>query len=991
MTKSDSLLVEFVKQRDIKIEDLDLSARAYNMLRANGFRFLSDFICFDYKQLKWLDYMSGSVAREIDNLRKDYLREHRDEIRLAVSEASETAVPVPETHTKERSDAEKNDFASIDVSEKPLQDVLYKNSHTQSSDVMSLSIDGLGLSTRAYNCLRRAKINTIGELLQISQEGLYRTRNIGRKTADEIMHVLAWYLGELSLSPDAEEGSNVGNSTDMSDLGTAEDESKGIAILSDDRPIDALELSVRSYNALIRSGICTVQQLMNLERDDLCGIRNLGQKSLDELDRIRREYQPPFEIPPKTDYEPDELIPLILDAFSVPFKGLSFQDIKGAMPKEAKDEAIKKAIGALLAEHKIEYVDFRCYKVYPSFSEAVESFSPRLKDRDGEILQRRSAGERLEEIAQSLGITRERVRQIYAKSLRKMRAYWKQEYGETIFSEDFYSPLFTKYALLKSFWEEELALPQKSILYLSSSYDSGTLSPENALGDEEIPVSLRYRLRSFLDRDKIRIDGILFPRSRYELENYALRKYAQEELAFDRFCEFYNGMLEANGIPFDEKLYYTEGNARSRINRLADSMFCLWKQGERLRYYDIQSRDYTDLLERLQLNSFHDTEFSALKLMRQYPELMATYDIRDAYELHNLLKKIAASYHLENVVISRQPMLQFGDFDRNKAIMEIIEAFSPLTREELIEYLADEFGYQESTMLLTYLPPFDQYLHNGVYSVDFKRIPEERQKTLQAALVEDFYYIDELRKIYVSLFANADPEEINPYTLKKMGFLIRSDYAIQNFPTAAAFFTDLLTKSDVYDISDYQKQYGSTPAFSQALAKLLSQHSIFLFEKKQIISMRKLSKLGVTEELIQDYFDSVQAFAEEDTYFTVYSLRDAGFTHALDRLGFEDYFYSMLLTTDSRFGSQSFFGNTVFYNGNTSGRMSKAAFLQAQLREYESVDPDVFVEDMEDRFSIHIPDRYEILNAIRDTELYYDSIMDKVYCDKSTYYADFDE
>jgi hypothetical protein len=164
-----------------------------------------------------------------------------------------------------------------------------------------------------------------------------------------------------------------------------------------------------------------------------------------------------------------------------------------------------------------------------------------------------------------------------------------------------------------------------------------------------------------------------------------------------------------------------------------------------------------------------------------------------------------------------------------------------------------------------------------------------------------------------------------------------------------------------------------------------------MIEKKQIISMRKLSKLGVTEELIQDYFDSVQAFAEEDTYFTVYSLRDAGFTHALDRLGFEDYFYSMLLTTDSRFGSQSFFGNTVFYNGNTSGRMSKAAFLQAQLREYESVDPDVFVEDMEDRFSIHIPDRYEILNAIRDTELYYDSIMDKVYCDKSTYYADFDE
>ena len=40
-------------------------------------------------------------------------------------------------------------------------------------------------------------------------------------------------------------------------------------------------------------------------------------------------------------------------------------------------------------------------------------------------------------------------------------------------------------------------------------------------------------------------------------------------------------------IDFDEKLYYTDEVRRTRSNRLSDSMFCLWKQGEKLRYYDI--------------------------------------------------------------------------------------------------------------------------------------------------------------------------------------------------------------------------------------------------------------------------------------------------------------------------------------------------------------------------------------------------------------------
>lgn len=50
-----------------------------------------------------------------------------------------------------------------------------------------------------------------------------------------------------------------------------------------DQPIEVLELSVRSYNCLMRHGIRTVEKLTNSSENDLMGIRNLGAKSIQEI------------------------------------------------------------------------------------------------------------------------------------------------------------------------------------------------------------------------------------------------------------------------------------------------------------------------------------------------------------------------------------------------------------------------------------------------------------------------------------------------------------------------------------------------------------------------------------------------------------------------------------------------------------------------------------------------------------------------------------
>jgi len=59
----------------------------------------------------------------------------------------------------------------------------------------NITIEELQLSVRAYNCLKKAQINTVGDLLQYSPEKLQELKNFGRKSADEVFSTLKNKLG----------------------------------------------------------------------------------------------------------------------------------------------------------------------------------------------------------------------------------------------------------------------------------------------------------------------------------------------------------------------------------------------------------------------------------------------------------------------------------------------------------------------------------------------------------------------------------------------------------------------------------------------------------------------------------------------------------------------------------------------------------------------------------------------------------------------------
>ena len=55
---------------------------------------------------------------------------------------------------------------------------------------LDIAIEDLDLSERPRNCLKRAQVNTIGELLQKTEDDLLNITNFGQKSLDEVKQKL---------------------------------------------------------------------------------------------------------------------------------------------------------------------------------------------------------------------------------------------------------------------------------------------------------------------------------------------------------------------------------------------------------------------------------------------------------------------------------------------------------------------------------------------------------------------------------------------------------------------------------------------------------------------------------------------------------------------------------------------------------------------------------------------------------------------------------
>ena len=91
----------------------------------------------------------------------------------------------------------------IDLSESiNIASTVVEKAETPRDKVLEMTIEELDLSVRSFNCLKRANINTVEDLISKTEAEMIKVRNLGRKSLEEVIHKLAM-MGLALMSEEA--------------------------------------------------------------------------------------------------------------------------------------------------------------------------------------------------------------------------------------------------------------------------------------------------------------------------------------------------------------------------------------------------------------------------------------------------------------------------------------------------------------------------------------------------------------------------------------------------------------------------------------------------------------------------------------------------------------------------------------------------------------------------------------------------------------------
>lgn len=81
-------------------------------------------------------------------------------------------------------------------------DILVSREEDKQQKVLEMNIDDMDLSVRSYNCLKRAGIQTVEDLIKRTEEDMLKVRNLGRKSLDEVLEKIKSYGLQLKEKDD---------------------------------------------------------------------------------------------------------------------------------------------------------------------------------------------------------------------------------------------------------------------------------------------------------------------------------------------------------------------------------------------------------------------------------------------------------------------------------------------------------------------------------------------------------------------------------------------------------------------------------------------------------------------------------------------------------------------------------------------------------------------------------------------------------------------
>ena len=686
------------------------------------------------------------------------------------------------------------------------------------------SITELSLSNRSRNCLQRAGIYNMAQLLKTSEQDLLELPSLGRKSVEEVKELrLNWLRDNYFVVENGEEIDFPDNRKQFYD--------ELSVLLSCVIPFNSRTL----FNVCHKIGIDT--QIEHI------GFANLTEKEfiilIDNVDEIAKGVERYF-----------------FGFFSTENEYIGEEEISSNIEHDFNNEALKNVLydkfnnGGFLKR-----IGDYCVPQRKSLSEYMKEFDFCSKNQ---AFCDRLAGLSLQEIGDKNGISRERVRQITSKVATTI-PFLKEDYYNSVFqyfkfNRDLFYNVFPKADI-------------RAFEYLNIRYKKGN----HELNRDEVSEYsglYSYALEDYLNNnEKIAWKKRL---TRQKISWRVLISKAGTYLDKESFAEEYTTFLDKNSL--DQKRY--SYNPYSINNLFRNSAHVVFDREGKFRYYE---NDASKLWKLIDFKRYKDTVISSELIYKDYIELMDEYDIKNGYELFCLLKntmRVGIQFaNYKEVVFRRIPVMIIGDGKEETQIIKLVKELSPIDYWDFYEAYEERFGLKKESAIANLGRFIEKYHSNGGYITDLPRLTYTEEQNIKEILVKkDIWSIEELEKIFGE-YTSSGIDTLNNTTLYDLGYTFNVGYAYsRKYSHVTDCLEDIIFSEELVDLNEVDPDIACLSCFRNYIYSLRASYDYIEVAPKLLASREFLEKeYGLTEEKIRTIQMKTSRFYKEK-YFNANSL-----------------------------------------------------------------------------------------------------------------------
>lgn len=819
-------------------------------------------------------------------------------------------------------------------------------------------IEQLRLSVRASNVLHRMGIHTFEELIDTPIESIAQQRNIGVKTLDEIKSVLQ----NTGLIIEQATDGNSAESTEPIGLSNEQ-----LAEMSH-HSIAELGLSERPYNALHRAGCLTIDKVALLAEPDFAQMKGLGKKSVEEIrDSVNLWIRENIVFENGTPQEPTNadlkillqwassslepimhlywkqlydyiittddseriqvgdrdaalrtvlLLPQIHNKFKSFWESIS---IKGMITPIALSDHIASLDLPFDSEFLVDtalegniIVKFRDVFLVSrdSFLDAYDKICD-PEDRAAQILQFRTEGESLQDIGDLFDLTRERVRQITVKLVRKFPRLF----------EDYFSEPYQHFHLLKAqFLRAFPEISEEGYEFLAIRYSRGKVAlTRKAL--EEYTGLWKDQLALFLDEEEVRDDKKTV--SKTEMVMRVLIGNSDNPLSIEEFEAEYYRYIDRKGYPADR----LKINIRTVGNHLRNTKGIVLNRDNKVRYC---SADPRVVWKTVDFGQYKNMVISSDLIFRDYQDVMEELDIRDGYELFYVIKSSISLWNekLFPIHCRRVPVIVLGDASEEKQAIKLLKEISPVAYLDYYEAYEERYGLRKESAQGNPVisNAVGTYYIDGQYIIDAPAIDERDIVPFQKALSKrDIWFIEDIEEIFDSICVHTTHDAINASAFRRIGYTLHTAYAYNaSYGTALNFFDKIVFSKDIVDLSSLDRRILNLSMFGSALDKKKKSLEYVETAPKILMSLEKLKEAyGLTLEDIRELQNMLSVYYHLP-YFNGRSIwQEVKDLPAIHKLQGNDWLLTCIMRQQESIASLSVAGGIILSLESTSLSLSR--------------------------------------------------------------------